>query len=262
MTIKNTVVLVIEDDVLFYPKFVSYLTNRSGIDVVGIVIARASLKNNRSFHLLKKLRYFKINELFALFFKYSKIFITNIGSKIRNLSPCNSIINIAKNRNIPYLFVTGNINTPEAIAWVRGKNPFIIFSASPLILGGELLQIPAISINMHFSLLPAYKGIMPIFHAMAHGEAVSGISLHEMTRKIDEGRIIFQREVKLDYSISMFENYQNFFDLAAPCVVECIDEIKNGINNEKHYLHKQPSYFGHPDKNAWEKFRARNINFI
>jgi len=262
MTIKNTVVLVIEDDILFYPKFVSYLTNQSGIDVVGIVIARASLKNNRSFHLLKKLRHFKINELFALLFKYSKIFITNIGLKIRNLPPCNSIISIAKNRHIPYLFVSGNINTPEAIAWTRGKKPSIIFSASPLILGSELLQIPTICINMHFSLLPAYKGIMPIFHAMADGEAVSGISLHEMTQKIDEGRIIFQREVELNYNISMFENYQNFFDLAAPCAVECIDEIKNGINNQKNDLHKQQSYFGHPDKNAWERFRARNIKFI
>ena len=138
----------------------------------------------------------------------------------------------------------------------------MIFSASPLILREEILRIPTVSINMHFSLLPAYKGIMPLFHAMANGEKKSGISLHEMVKKIDEGKVIYQRELALDYGQPLFDNYIKFFDESVSCVMECFTSIANGVKDAPVLASTQPSYFKYPNAEDWKKFRARGIRFV
>jgi folate-dependent phosphoribosylglycinamide formyltransferase PurN len=254
MSAKPRIVLIIEDDVMFYPRFVARLIDRLEYEVVGIVIAKAAAKHNRTYHLLKKIRYFTFRELVKLFWRRAALQL-----RILLRAPDATLAGIARKRGIPCLHVAGKANTPEVIAWLAARAPDVILSASPLILGEQILAIPKVAINMHFSLLPAYKGIMPIFHAMADGEKTSGISLHAMTKEIDAGKILYQREVALDYSRTLFENYLRFFDLAVECVAECLKNMETGANIPGD---RPTSYFGHPDHAAWQRFRSRNVAFI
>jgi len=64
------------------------------------------------------------------------------------------------------------------------------------ILPGKVLALgPAGAVNVHFSLLPAYRGAAPVQWALARGETVTGVTTMLMNEKMDEGDILLQREV-------------------------------------------------------------------
>ncbi|MDR0498977.1 MAG: hypothetical protein LBH03_04500, partial [Holophagales bacterium] len=62
----------------------------------------------------------------------------------------------------------------------------------------KILQIPkAGAFNMHGSLLPKYRGRAPINWVLVHGETSTGITLHAMTPKPDDGDIFGQKEIPI-----------------------------------------------------------------
>lgn len=58
----------------------------------------------------------------------------------------------------------------------------------------HLEQLPFGMINVHFSLLPLYRGASPVQSALLHGDLTSGITWQKMVSKLDAGPIIDQKE--------------------------------------------------------------------
>ena len=57
------------------------------------------------------------------------------------------------------------------------------------IVGARALALPKHGwLNVHPSLLPAYRGPEPVYWAIADGVAVTGISMHKAAPKVDSGR--------------------------------------------------------------------------
>ena len=52
-------------------------------------------------------------------------------------------------------------------------------------------------INIHPSLLPKFKGLNTHKRAIENGEKFSGCTVHFVTSKLDSGKIIMQRKVKI-----------------------------------------------------------------
>lgn len=68
------------------------------------------------------------------------------------------------------------------------------------ILTQELLDVPVRGcVNVHFSLLPKYRGASPVQAAIINGEVKSGVTTMYMVKKLDSGYIIKQREVAIGY---------------------------------------------------------------
>jgi len=60
----------------------------------------------------------------------------------------------------------------------------------------EIFAIPHLGFyNIHFSLLPAYKGADPIFWQMKNGETIGGITIHEVNADFDSGKIVLQQAI-------------------------------------------------------------------
>ena len=95
-------------------------------------------------------------------------------------------------------------NSDETVAAVKAANPDFVFSFYYRhMLKAPLLSIPARgAYNMHGSLLPKYRGRVPINWAVLHGETETGATLHEMNVKPDNGPIIDQFAVPIlpDYT--------------------------------------------------------------
>ena len=69
---------------------------------------------------------------------------------------------------------------------------FVVVAFS--ILPKRLLEIPRLgSVNLHPSLLPAYRGAAPIIWAVVNGEKETGISTFQLNPRIDAGDILLQR---------------------------------------------------------------------
>jgi methionyl-tRNA formyltransferase len=67
------------------------------------------------------------------------------------------------------------------------------------ILPAGLLTIPQHGfVNLHFSLLPAYRGAAPVQRAIMNGEKVSGASIMVLTEGMDEGPVLATTEMEID----------------------------------------------------------------
>ncbi|MBY0573509.1 MAG: formyltransferase [Undibacterium sp.] len=98
-------------------------------------------------------------------------------------------------------------NTREIIEKVGSISPDFIFSFYYRnMLAAELLSIPKHgAYNLHGSLLPKYRGRVPVNWAVLHGETETGATLHEMTIKPDAGAIIAQTAVPILPDDTAFE---------------------------------------------------------
>lgn len=73
--------------------------------------------------------------------------------------------------------------------------------------------------NLHGSLLPKYRGRVPVNWAVLHGETETGVTLHEMTEKPDAGRIVAQTKVPILPDETAFDVF-NKLTLAAKQTLE------------------------------------------
>ncbi|MBW7924420.1 MAG: formyltransferase [Burkholderiaceae bacterium] len=90
-------------------------------------------------------------------------------------------------------------NTDEVLSRVRGARPDFLFSFYyRRLLDERLLAVaPRGAWNMHGSLLPKYRGRVPLNWAILHGETETGATLHAMTPKADAGAIVDQQAVPI-----------------------------------------------------------------
>ena len=102
-----------------------------------------------------------------------------------------------------------NPNTPELLARVQAARPDFLFSFYYRhMLGAELLAAaPRGAFNMHGSLLPRYRGRVPVNWAVLNGERETGATLHAMTVKPDAGGIVEAQAVPIlpdDTAVEVF----------------------------------------------------------
>ena len=122
-----------------------------------------------------------------------------------------SVAELAGECDIP-VFAPESINHPVWINRIRAMKPDFIFSFYYRdMLCEELLAIPAKgAINLHGSLLPKYRGRVPINWAIINGETETGVTLHYMNKKADAGDIIAQEK----FAIGDDDTAKTLFDKA------------------------------------------------
>ncbi len=93
-----------------------------------------------------------------------------------------------------------SLKDPEAIEALRELHPdLFVVAAFGKILSRPVLDIPARGcVNVHASLLPRWRGASPIAAAILAGDAQTGVSIMEMSLKMDAGAVIEQRAVDLE----------------------------------------------------------------
>ena len=109
-----------------------------------------------------------------------------------------SVEKLARAHGLPVI-TPENPNDPAVIEQVRALRPDFLFSFYYRnMLGPELLALPARgAFNLHGSLLPKYRGRVPVNWAVIMGERETGATLHQMVAKPDAGGIVEQQAVAI-----------------------------------------------------------------
>lgn len=81
--------------------------------------------------------------------------------------------------------------------------------------------------NIHFSLLPAYKGVYMSVWPIFNGEKYSGVTLHEIEPGIDTGNIIAQRKFRLSSKETAYSLYLKFIKYGTALVIKNVDRLIN-----------------------------------
>ena len=85
-----------------------------------------------------------------------------------------------------------NVNEPGVIGTLTELQPDLMVVASyGQILKGPLLALPRLGcVNLHASLLPAWRGAAPVAHALLTGDTVTGVTLMQMDKGLDTGPML------------------------------------------------------------------------
>ncbi|MEK6743778.1 MAG: formyltransferase [Nitrospirota bacterium] len=156
-----------------------------------------------------------------------------------------SVAALARQHGIP-VYTPESPNSPVWKARIRTMAPDLIFSFYYRnMISEEILAVPRLgAFNMHGSLLPKYRGRVPINWAIVHGEKESGVTLHHMVKRADAGDIVDQEAV----SIGPEDTAQDVFNkvtLAGRKVLErSIDAIKAGTAPRTKQDDSQATTFG------------------
>ncbi len=81
------------------------------------------------------------------------------------------------------------------------------------------------TINVHFSLLPAYRGAAPVQRAIENGEQQSGVTIFEINARMDAGDIWAQEKVPIRPEDTCQSLQQRLGELAAPFLLQTMEQI-------------------------------------
>jgi len=156
-----------------------------------------------------------------------------------------SVKDLVRQSNIP-VFTPESVNTPDWISRIRAWNPDLILSFYYRnMIKEEILSIPRLgAFNMHGSLLPKYRGRVPINWAVLHGEEETGVTLHAMVKRADAGDIVDQEAVPIGPEDTAQDVFNKAVKAARRVIERQIDAINNGTAPRRKQDESLAAYFG------------------
>lgn len=122
---------------------------------------------------------------------------------------------------------------------------FFIVAGYGKLLPPEWLKTPKIAcLNLHFSLLPKYRGANPAEWAILTGESKTGVTLIKMDSGIDTGPILMQEKISISSSDTRETLYEKLYDLAGQVIVDFLGQLKIGkleIGNSRTQPRQSPT---------------------
>jgi UDP-4-amino-4-deoxy-L-arabinose formyltransferase/UDP-glucuronic acid dehydrogenase (UDP-4-keto-hexauronic acid decarboxylating) len=156
-----------------------------------------------------------------------------------------SVAELAARRGVS-VYTPDDINHPLWVEKIRSLKPDIIFSFYYRHLVGQtILDIPTRGcLNLHGSLLPKYRGRAPINWVLVNGETETGVTLHYMTSKADDGDIVCQSKVGITSDDTALTLNAKMVEVADRMLDEYLPALKRGDAPRQPQDESQATYFG------------------
>ncbi len=140
-----------------------------------------------------------------------------------------SVDALARSHALPVI-TPADANAPAVVAQIRALAPDFLFSFYYRnMLGPELLALPRRgAYNMHGSLLPKYRGRVPVNWAVIMGESETGATLHQMVAKPDAGGIVDQEAVAIGPDDTSAEVFNKVTEAAGQVLARALPGLVAG----------------------------------
>jgi methionyl-tRNA formyltransferase len=118
-------------------------------------------------------------------------------------------------------------NSDDFVSQLSGLEPEL----GVLVAYGHILHRPVMSVpqrgylNLHPSLLPAYRGAAPIQHALMDGAGTTGVCVIQITRRVDAGDVLARRQTTIGPDETAGELSDRLAELGAGLLVDTISRI-------------------------------------
>lgn len=141
-----------------------------------------------------------------------------------------SVAEIARHHGLP-AFAPPSPNHDVIQGLLKTLNPDVFLSVwYRRLLNLELLALPRIAaLNLHGSLLPAYRGRAPVNWALVNGERLTGVTLHHMTAEADAGDIVAQEVIEILPGDTAYTLYQRMVNVGVDLLLKAYPAVIAGI---------------------------------
>ncbi|HCP15742.1 MAG TPA: methionyl-tRNA formyltransferase [Peptococcaceae bacterium] len=122
------------------------------------------------------------------------------------------------------VFQPRRVREAEAVEFLRQIAPdVIVVAAFGQILPKAILDIPPLGcINVHASLLPAYRGAAPIQWVLLNGERETGITIMKMEEGLDTGPMLLQKKLRIPDTMTGGQLYDELSSLGRSALLEAL----------------------------------------
>lgn len=137
------------------------------------------------------------------------------------------------------------------------------------ILPEKLIQVfPKGVINIHYSLLPKYRGASPVETALLHGETVTGVTIQQMVKELDAGDVLAQKTLSIEPEETTRELRGRMVRLGGFMLADMLPLFEGGALSPIPQNEKEATYAGKIEKKDgelvfpgndvenWNKYRA------
>ncbi len=123
-----------------------------------------------------------------------------------------------------------NVNNELVINKLKDLKPdVIVVVAFGQKISSKILDLPKYKcVNIHASLLPKYRGAAPINWAIINGEKETGITTIFMSDRMDAGKVIQCKSLKIDPEETSGELAERLSKLGAETILESLTQIEEG----------------------------------
>lgn len=245
----NNRIIVLTNGNYFAKIILEKLFEEYHADIVGVLVVTGDYKGRSKLKALYELS--KVTALPYLLFKILQKFVYLV-LKIIKPGVSYDVESLAKKYQIP-VKNTISISTDSSYNWVKEKKPDLLVSVScPQIIKKRYLELGSFGgINIHSSLLPKYAGLAPYFWVLANDEKETGVTVHYMTLKFDQGNILKQEKLPIFDIDSAHNLFLRLAELGNQMLAESVDLVFDGFNGTCQNLENY-SYYSHPSNAAYK----------
>jgi methionyl-tRNA formyltransferase len=146
----------------------------------------------------------------------------------RHLRP-SSVADFARQQGIEVLRPP-TPSDPEFLARLRDIAP----ASCPIVAYGALLRREALDIpefgwiNLHFSVLPAWRGAAPVQRAIMAGDEVTGATVFSLVEELDAGPVLGTITERIRPDDTAGTLLERLADVGAGLMVDALDHIEDG----------------------------------
>lgn len=150
--------------------------------------------------------------------------------KGRGMEPTKSPVRLVAEGHAIAVLTPEKASQPDFVGRIEELAPdLIVVVAYGQILKRALLNVPPLgTVNVHASLLPAYRGAAPINHAIIDGRTVTGVTTMLLDEGMDTGDILLSREVAIGSDETAGELAGRLALAGAGLLIETIARLKDG----------------------------------
>jgi methionyl-tRNA formyltransferase len=256
---------------------IAFYTNLTAFDSLPVLKRLGQSPNHELVHVffyntlseaqkspLKTLREFGVRRLTA------KVLSTVAGrirrrfhkSSFKSWFTPESAYELAIANNLPHSLVE-NLNSPDELKrLIELQVDLLLVCVCKNILRDNTIGAAKYgTLNIHPSLLPKYRGPMPVFWTLYHQEATTGVSFQRMNTKIDAGPIVAQFPVPILDQPTEATLSRQLFELAAERLEDVLSLFSQpNIPGQDWRMHEEGSYFSFPSRQQQAELRARQAN--
>ncbi len=241
---------------IFFTEFFKYYEHLE--EIVGVVIVQAMGKKSLVQLAQQMYDFYGLVDFVRMGLKFMTYKCLAIISRFLPLTETYSLADLCRRYGVQVMFAE-DINASPFLSELKVQNLDLIISvAAPSIFKEELIALPSKGcINIHNGKLPNYRGMLPNFWQMYHGEKSIGITVHEINSNIDEGRIILQEDVEILSDETLDSLIRRTKKIAARIMIKAVDKFRTGELNYRENSAQEGSYFSFPTRNDVKEFKRR-----
>ena len=138
------------------------------------------------------------------------------------------VARIAREHNLN-IFKPKTLDCPSFVDEIKNLDiDLVIVIAYGKLIPKWLLELPALMVlNVHFSILPKYRGASPIQSSILNGDKETGISFMQMNEGLDEGGVLKTNTIRIDKGDNKITLEKKLTDLTIDNIIDVIKVIKN-----------------------------------